>query len=272
VNGGAGLRPEAALRPQAALLIPGLLALAAFLVLLALGTWQVERKAWKEGLIAALDERLAAPPLALPPSATWSGLDPAQAEFRRVSFAAEFLDGQEALVYTSGSPLRTDVSGPGFWVFSPARLADGSVVVVNRGFVPEERQEAKSRPGGELRGRVHLVGALRWPEARSMFTPADDPARNLWFVRDHLAMAAAKGWGKVAPAGAVASAGAIAPFFVEQEAPVPPGGLPVVGRMHPNLPNDHLQYALTWYGLAGVLLVVFALRARSGTREKMVSR
>jgi len=244
-------RPE-----RRGLLAPSLAALAALAVLIGLGTWQVERKAWKEGLIATIDARLAAPPAGLPPAATWDRLDRDALEFRRVAFVGSLLNDQEVLVYTAGSSLRGDVSGPGYWVFTPARLADGGVVVVDRGFVPEGRQDRASRAAGEIATPIDIVGALRWPEAPGLFTPAADPARNLWFARDHLAMADAKHWG------------AVAPFYVEQEAPVPPGGLPKPGKIVPNLPNNHLQYALTWYGLALVLTVVFAIWARSRARER----
>ena len=91
------------------LLIPALLV---FAVLIALGTWQIERKAWKEGLIAALTERLAAPPVALPAPATWPRLDPASDEYRRVTFTATFDHGKEALVYAAASAFRPDVAGP----------------------------------------------------------------------------------------------------------------------------------------------------------------
>jgi surfeit locus 1 family protein len=239
------------------LLLPSLAALVALAILVSLGSWQIERKAWKEGLIATLTERLAAPATDLPPRTLWGRLAAATDEFRRVAFRAELLSNQEALVYTPGSALRSDVSGPGYWVFAPARHADGSLVVVNRGFVPEGRQEAQSRAEGQVAGAVDVVGAMRWPEARGLFTPADDPARNLWFVRDHVAMAAAKGWGPVAP------------FFIDQEAPEPPGGLPRPGRIRPNLPSNHLQYALTWYGLALVLVVVFIIWVRGLTSERM---
>jgi surfeit locus 1 family protein len=233
------------------LLVPGVVALAALATLLALGTWQLERKAWKEALIATLNERLAAAPADLPPPQTWDRLARDAHEFRRVTFAAEFLHGRDALVYTPGSGLRPDVSGPGYWVFTPARRPDGNLVMVNRGFVPEGRQDAGSRADGQVAGTVQIVGAMRWPEARGLFTPADNPQRNLWFVRDHLAIAAAK------------SVDPVAPFFIDQEAPVPPGGLPRPGKLAPNLPNNHLQYALTWYGLALVLVVVFVVWAFS---------
>jgi surfeit locus 1 family protein len=188
----------------------------------------------------------------LPATETWRRLDQGEMEFRRVTFPAEFLHDQEALVYAAGSTLRPEVTPPGYWVFTPARLTGGSLVVVNRGFGPEGRQRAGTRAEGQLPGVVDLVGALRWPEARGMFTPADQAGKNLWFVRDHEAIAAAKGWG------------AVAPFFIEQEAPAAPGGLPQAGRIQPNLPDNHLQYAVTWYGLALVLIVIFVVRLRSG--------
>lgn len=228
------------------LLLPTIFVVATFAVLVSLGTWQVERKAWKENLIAALKARLAAPPAALPAAAQWPRLDPAEDEFRRVAFAAELLNDKEALVYTSGSSLRSDVAGPGYWVFTPARLADGSLVMVDRGFVPEGRKTPAMRRDGQVGGRTDVVGVLRWPETAGWFTPAADPAANLWFARDPAGMAAAKGIGPIAP------------FYVEQESPVPPGGLPRPGELRPHLPNNHLGYIITWYGLAIVLVAVFA--------------
>ncbi|HTS42077.1 MAG TPA: SURF1 family protein [Xanthobacteraceae bacterium] len=245
--------------PRRGLVVPAMFAIAAFAVLIALGTWQVERKAWKEALIDTLTQRLEARPMALPPKEQWANLDQNSDEFRRVWFRVEFIHSQEALVYTAGSALRPDITGPGYWVFTPARLTDGSVVVVNRGFVPADRIDTHTRGEGQILNPVEIVGALRWPEVRSIFTPKDDPAGNVWYVRDHLAIAAAKHWGEVAP------------FFIDLEAPLPPGGLPRAGPLTVQLRNEHLQYAITWFGLAGVLAVVFLLwvrgRLRQGARE-----
>jgi surfeit locus 1 family protein len=239
------------------LLLPALLA---FVVLIGLGTWQVERKAWKEALIAALTERLATPPESLPAPATWQNLDPSSDEYRRVKFTALFDHAAEALVYGAASAFRPDVSGPGDWVFTPARLAGGGIVMIDRGFVPESRQDPKSRADGQISGPVEIVGAMRWPEPRHWFTPADDPAHNLWFSRDPQAIAAAKG---LADKGL----GTVAPFYIEQQAPVPPGGLPRPGKIVVNLPNNHLQYAITWYGLALALAGVFIAWAVSARRR-----
>lgn len=237
------------------LLVPAVLV---FCFLIGLGVWQLQRKAWKEGLIAELTERLAAPPEALPLPKSWPQLQQARDEYRRVEFKAEFEPSRDALVYASAAAFRPDVSGPGYWVFTPARLADGSVVIVNRGFVPEGRQDPKSRPGGQVSGTVDIVGVMRWPDTRHWFTPSDDPIHNLWFARDPLAIAAAKNIGPVAP------------FYVEQESPVPPGGLPQPGKLVVSLPDNHLQYAITWFGLAAVLVGVTVSFAMSSRRRNPV--
>jgi surfeit locus 1 family protein len=249
------MREDRKRRSWIGLLIPALLA---FLLLIGLGTWQLQRKTWKEGLIAALDAQLAAPPIALPPPAAWSSLDQQKAEYRRVTLTVAFDNAKEALVFAAPSAFRPDVTSPGYWVFAPARLADGAVVMVNRGFVPEGRQDPITRPEGQLSGPLQIVGVMRWPEERHWFTPNDEPAHNLWFARDPQAMAASKGLGLVAP------------FYVEQESPAPPGGLPQPGKLVVKLPDNHLQYALTWYGLAIVLVVTFAMWAFGSAREEVV--
>jgi surfeit locus 1 family protein len=224
-------------RPWLGAAIPALLA---FIVLVGLGTWQVQRKAWKDALIATVAERFAAPPIPLPPPADWARLDPATDEFRRVRFDAQLLNDKEALVFTTGSSLHGGDAGPGYWVFTPARVG-GSVVMVNRGFVPEGRQDPAARPQGQLAGTVAIVGVMRWPERPGPFTPAAEPGKNLWFARDPVGMAQEKGLGPVAP------------FYIEQESPPAPGGLPRAGTLEPTFPNNHLGYAVTWYGLALVL-------------------
>jgi surfeit locus 1 family protein len=226
-------------------LVTSLFVAVALAILLSLGTWQLQRLTWKEALIATLEERLAAPPVALPPARNWGKLDAGRDEYLRVAFTGTFENDKEALVYTTGSSMRDDTTGPGYWVLTPARLADGRTVIVNRGFVPEGRQDSGSRRDGLVSGNVDIVGVLRWPDPPSLFTPAGDPARNLWFARDSAAIAAAKG---------IADA---APFYVEMESPVPPGGLPHPAPVHPILPNSHLGYAITWFGLAAMLVAVY---------------
>jgi cytochrome oxidase assembly protein ShyY1 len=221
------------------LLVPCLVALAAFLVLVGLGTWQLQRKAWKEGLVAAMHERLAAAPVDLPPASQWASLNVDSAEFRRVKFHAQFTEGRGVYVYVAGSALRDDIKEPGYFAFAPARLDDGTAVVVNRGYIPMDQQT------GWPAGTMEVVGYLRWPESRPWFLSDTNSASETWFVRDHRAMAAAKAWGDVAP------------FYVDQESPVPASGLPRPAALTVNLRNDHLQYAVTWFGLAAVLVGCF---------------
>jgi surfeit locus 1 family protein len=222
-------------------------------------------------LIAALDAQLAAPPVAMPPRAMWPSLDQQTVEYHRVTVGAAFLNAKEALVFAAPSAFRPDVTSPGYWVFTPARLPDGGIVMVNRGFVPEGRQDPISRPEGQLSGPLQIVGVMRWPDGRHWFTPNDEPAHNLWFSRDPQAIAAAKGLGpegvgskSLAPKGL----GPVAPFYIEQESPTPPGGLPQPGKLIVKLPDNHLQYALTWYGLAIVLVVVFVTWAFGSARDE----
>jgi surfeit locus 1 family protein len=228
------------------MLLPGAFALVALMVLLGLGTWQIERKAWKESLIDILTRRAGDAPRELPPSAEWHRMTPENWEFRRVRLRIEPTGEDEALVYTSGSALRDDVKSPGYFVFAPARLAGGSKVVVNRGYAPD-RSAARSGRAQEI------VGALRWPEDPSWFVSAH--SAGVWYARDHRAMAAQKNWG------------AVAPFYIEQEAPVPSGGVPHPAPLKVRLRNDHLQYAITWYGLAAVLVVMFVIWAVKRRRE-----
>ena len=232
--------------PRGGLVGPSIAAACAFAVLIGLGTWQVQRKAWKEALIATVGARFAAPPVALPPPAAWGRLDPAADEYRRVRFTADLVNDKEALVFTTGSSLHGGDAGPGYWVFTPARV-DGDIVMINRGFVPEDRKDPARRAQGQIAGPVEVVGVMRWPERPGMFTPAAEPDKNLWFARDSSDIAQAKGFREVAP------------FYVEQESPPASGGLPRAGALQPIFPNNHLGYALTWYGLALVLAGSFSV-------------
>lgn len=228
-------------------------------VLLGLGFWQLQRRVEKHALIAALTERLAAAPGALPSVVRWSALTAADDEFHRVSFSATFESGPDVMVYSSGSAVRSDVSGPGTWAFLPARLADGGIVVVNAGFVQNTMQDRAQQDRAVARlvtgMKVTLTGYLRFPESAGPLTPRENPGNRLWFTRDHVAMAEKLGWGRVAP------------FYVDLESPVPENGIPKPGPLEVHLKDDHLQYAITWFGLAGAVLIAFAVWWRGQRRS-----
>ena len=240
----------------------GVFSLAVVVLFVGLGVWQLQRRVEKHALIAALTERLAAAPQALPPSAQWSALTPATDEFRRVRFAATYASGPDAMVYSSGSAVRDDVSGPGTWAFLPARLATGETVVINTGFVQNTMQDRAQQDRAVTplitNEPVMLTGYIRFPEAAGTLTPPENLAKRLWFTRDHLAMARALGWGE--------GGQKIAPFYIDLEAPVPSSGIPKPGPLEVHLKDDHLQYAITWFGLAGAVMIAFAVWLRAQRR------
>jgi cytochrome oxidase assembly protein ShyY1 len=248
----------------------GIFTLSMVAVFIGLGVWQLQRRAEKHALIAALTERLAASPGALPPPAQWSALTPSRDEFRRVRFAATYTSGPDAMVYSSGSAVRDDISGPGTWAFLPARLETGETVAINTGFVQNtmldrDQQDRAVRPL-LTSAPVILTGYLRFPETAGRLTPAENLTKRLWFTRDHLAMAHALGWGQ--------EGSQVAPFYIDLEQPLPANGIPKPGPLDVHLKDDHLQYAITWFALAGAVVVAFGVwlraKAASPSRNQIV--
>jgi cytochrome oxidase assembly protein ShyY1 len=227
-----------------------------------LGIWQLQRRVEKHALIAALTERLATPPQALPPPSQWRALTPAGDEFRRVRFTATYQRLPDAMVYSSGSAVRTDISGPGTWAFLPARLPSGETVVINAGFVPNAMQDrgTQDRAVAPLvsDAPLTLTGYIRFPEAAGVLMPRQNPAQRLWFTRDHLAMARALGWSE--------GGKQVAPFYIDLEAPVPLSGVPKPGPLEVHLNDNHMQYAITWFGLAIAVLTAFGVWLRGQWR------
>ncbi|HEV7877965.1 SURF1 family protein [Bradyrhizobium sp.] len=229
-------------------------------LLIGLGVWQLQRRAEKHALIAALTERLAAAPAALPSPAQWSALTPTSDEFRRVRFPAAYESRPDAMVYSAGSAVRTDISGPGTWAFLPARLADGKTIVINAGFMQNTMQDRAQQDRAVARlvtgAATTLTGYIRFPDSAGTLTTAANLAKRLWFARDHLVMAKALGWGDVAP------------FYIDLETPVPESGVPKPGPLDVHLKDDHLQYAITWFGLASAVLIAFGVWWRGQRRTQ----
>ncbi len=226
-----------------ALLIPGLFALATFVVLVALGTWQMQRLAWKNDILARLDARAKAPPVPFPEALAIYSRAPREAEFLRVTLTGTLLHEREVYLYTI-------LSGAFGWNVVTPLQAGSLLVPVVRGVVPPASRSPESRREGQVAGTVQLVGRLRLPELPGVFTPAPDPEQRTWFARDLPAMTPQL-------MGEDRSGATLAPFFVDLEGPVPPGGLPRPSATLVLPRNNHLGYALTWYGLAGTLVAVF---------------
>lgn len=236
---------------RAALAVCALLAFAGFL---ALGTWQVERRAWKLDLIARVDQRVHAPAADAPARPEWPTVNAANDEYRHVRLRGTFLHDKEALVQASTR------LGAGFWVLTPLRTADGSVVLVNRGFVPPEARERAARTAPEPQGDTTVAGLLRLTEPKGGFLRTNDPAADRWFSRDVRAIAAARGLADVAPYFVDAEAG---PAPAQATPTWPAGGLTVIA-----FPNSHLVYALTWYGLALMVLGAYGFVWRDDRRRR----
>jgi surfeit locus 1 family protein len=239
------------------LILPALATLVALAVLISLGNWQMRRLAWKEDLIARVAERLSLPPIE-PASEAFS--DPeaflAANEFRPARLTGRYDAGSEVQVFTSLSEPKGRHGGPGVFVFTPFRLLDGGATIfVNRGFVPQDEKGQESPPAADV---VTVEGPLRAPELGSWLTPDANPGERLFFSRNPSAIAPAVG-----------IEGPVAPFFIDLDASgTPPSGLPQAGETRTIFANSHLEYALTWYGLAAGLATVFAAfaygRVRSG--------
>ena len=233
----------------------GLLAAPAFAALIGLGVWQLERLAWKETLIAEVSARVEADPIPAPPEATWTSLARDDYEYRHVRLSGVFEFSRQALVFRALGQPRGRYGGPGYLVMTPLRLSDGAHVIVNRGFVPQDRRDEFAAPSPDATAPTTVTGLMRSSEPRNWFTPADDPARGQWYTRDPAAIAAALGVARAAPFTIDADAGA-------------PGALPQGGETVLAFPNNHLSYALTWFGMALALAGVFAAYAISRSRAE----
>jgi len=235
---------SARLRP---LILPALVVLVGLAILVSLGNWQLRRLAWKDDLIARATERPQGPVEELPAASTWSAADVTDWEYRPFRLTGRFLYEKEALVFTSLTDPKGANGGPGYWVVTPFALDTGGTVLVNRGFAPQGRERPEAR-GEELSAEGQVVaGLLRPDEDPNLFTPADRPDSNIFFARNVEVIAAAKA---ISPP--------VAPFTIDLLASeTPPDGLPQAGETRFVFTNNHLQYAITWYGLAAALAAVF---------------
>ncbi|RYE33737.1 MAG: SURF1 family protein [Hyphomicrobiales bacterium] len=242
------------------LLLPTLLTIVGVLVLCTLGAWQLERMGEKHAYIDRLQREAAGAPAPMPPAADWSKLDPGKLDLTHVVAKGSYIDDRFAGVRTTiaaGPPGSRQLSGFGRWIFQAFKLEDGGIILVNRGFVPESRLGQI----GAASGPDTIAGFLRAPETRNSFTPQDLPAIREFYTRDPAGIAAALGQPP-------------APFYLEAaregDGLTPPAGVDV-RELIERIPDNHLQYALTWFGLALTLLGVFAAWA-SQTRKSAQPR
>jgi surfeit locus 1 family protein len=219
-----------------------------------LGIWQVERLGEKEALIARVAERMTAAPEPLPAADQWPTLDAASYDYRPVSVTGHFMPAETVLVFTSLGDARGQASGPGYWVMTPLALNTGGTIFINRGFVPERESERFRDDADTPRGEITLSGIAREGEAVTSFTPGPNLERRIDWTRSIARLAA-----QVDP-----SLAPFAPLYIDLPAG-PQGSLPQGGETLVAFPNNHLGYAITWFGFAALIpfmLVFWLLQER----------
>ena len=220
--------------------------LPALAALIALGVWQLDRLQWKLGLIEEMTRNMSAAPIPVDRTLAMKASD---AQYRHVSLTGRFDNSKEAYVYTTARD-----GAPVYHVVTPFILDDERVFLVDRGLIPLPLRDPATRQAGELEGERSIGGIWRTPDAPGPFTPAPDLAHRTWYSRDLKSIAKADG---------IASA---APVIIEADAAPNPGGWPKGGQTIVDLPNDHLQYAVTWFALAAGLMFVYLAYHRAQGR------
>ncbi len=251
---GAGERSRSKGNGRSTRLIATIACLSAFVILIGLGVWQLQRKVWKDALIARIDARSHTAATLIPPEDDWLDWNTENGEYFTVKLRGAFLHEGESPVLGAITAAYGDTI-QGAYLLTPLRLTNGAIVFIERGFVPRLLLEHPPRLNNLPDDEVEIIGVLRGPQKRGLFTPTDDTSRNLWFTRDPLAMATAHGLTRTAP------------FYVQATAisPPQPALWPKPMPVRIDLPNNHLHYALTWFGLSGALiavLIAFHLRRR----------
>lgn len=226
------------LRPA---LWPTLISLPILVLCLALSVWQMERREWKLGILDRIAANQAAAPVTLD-ELVRDG-DPLAREYGKVKISGTFLNDKE--FYLAARSLKDEV---GMQVVTPVRTDDGRIVLFDRGWIPSAKKDPAKRAQGQISGHVDLVGVVRRSQVKRYFAPDNDPAKNFWFHVDVPLMRKIAG-GTPDPV--------LDTFFLEADATPNPGGVPIGGQTYLDIPNDHLQYALTWFLLALALIGVY---------------
>ncbi|SIS98070.1 surfeit locus 1 family protein [Roseivivax lentus] len=204
-------------------------------ILISLGTWQVQRLAWKEGILAEIEARIDGAPQPLP-----TEVSPSAQRYQPVELGGAIGDGEVHVLVSTKS------QGAGYRIIAPFTTEDGRTILLDRGYVPNEAKSAERRTGPAT-----ITGNLHWPDDRTSSTPANDEAGNTWFARD---------------IGPMAEALQTEPLLVIARAEDPPApGIQPLPVSITGIPNDHLQYAITWFSLAAIwaaMTVFYIARTR----------
>lgn len=229
-----------------------MLALTALFV--SLGVWQVQRLGEKEALVATVADRMYRDPVDFPTSAMWPSLDAEDFDYRPVRVTGTWLPAETILVFTSLGDAKGQQNGAGYWVMTPLALEQGGAVFVNRGFVPQGSGPAFAAGGAVDPGVVTVAGIGRVSEEVGSFTPGTDTANRIEWVRNVERLAWLAG----------AEHGPYAPITIDLPS-AGPGALPQGGETVVSFPNNHLGYAMTWFGFAILTPILLVFWLRRGT-------
>lgn len=217
---------------------PTLMTIPILVILCVLGNWQVDRLAWKLDLIEKMELRFGLPAVAFPSTVE----NPDDWIYRHITVRGRFLHMGEMPLYSIGPNGK-----PGYDLFTPLKTRDGRYVIVNRGWVPEQLKDQISRPDTITDGEIEVIGILRKSWIKERFAPDNEPQRNMWYYGNLQDMAQAKGLTDVFP------------MFLYQDKITQTNDYPLGGRSRLKVVNNHLDYAMTWYGLAIVLCVIYLI-------------
>ena len=221
-------------------LVPTLMSIPMVLVMLALGTWQLQRLAWKTEIIDTLSARLSEPAAPAP----IGSVEGTGAEFLKVGITGEWLHDQEMLILS-----RPEKGTPGFHIVTPLEAQDGRVFIVNRGWVPDRNSDKRTRPDSLVAGPVEIEGMIRTMNRRGWFRPDNEPERDLWLYEDPIQMAAHHELENAEP------------YLVVEITSDNSPRLPVAASPEKvlSIRNEHLSYAVTWFGMAIALIVIYGM-------------
>ncbi|MEW7008864.1 SURF1 family protein [Lentilitoribacter sp. EG35] len=213
-----------------------------FATLIVLGTWQVNRLEWKENLLSQIDERLKSQPVTID-QIIENVKDEKAFEYQPVTVEGVFDHSKEQHFFA------THQGRTGYYVYTPLSF-EGGTVFINRGFVEFDLKNPELRPQGQITGRVSVTGLARkmLNEKPSSLVPDNDPVKNIFYWKDLILM--------TKMSELTIADDQVQPFFIDAVKSDIPGGYPIGGVTLIDLPNNHLSYAFTWYGLAATLLVI----------------
>lgn len=230
--------------PKKSIWLAGAFTVLSLAVLLDLGLWQLQRLKWKTALLAQIDENLAAQPIPLP-----DDIDIKKWEYRKACTQGTFLHEREMYLFSTSL-----MGNPGYHVYTPFLQTTGAILIVNRGWVPNSRKDPMMRKEGQITTIMKICGVLRSSRTQGWFVPDNDLTNNQWYSANVDEMAKAIKLDNVLP------------FLLDANDAPNPGGYPIGGQTRVDIPNNHLGYAITWFGLAAALLGVFSIFVMSHLR------